>query len=97
MIPVVITDDADADILKIGDHIAADNPRRAASFMMELRDKALNVGTAPRAYPARSDLGPNLRMAVHGQYLILFRILPKQVEVLRIFHGARDLPRALDE
>ncbi|HEV2561970.1 MAG TPA: type II toxin-antitoxin system RelE/ParE family toxin [Rhizomicrobium sp.] len=58
---------------------------------------ALNVSTAPMAYPKRADLGPDFRVAVHGQYLILFRVHEYEVEIVRIVHGARDLRRALDE
>lgn len=34
---VVITDDAEADLERIGDDIAADNPPRAVTFVRELR------------------------------------------------------------
>jgi hypothetical protein len=46
-------------------------------------------------YPARSDLAPGLRMAVHGRYLVLYRDLPEEniVRVERVLHSARNLPR----
>jgi hypothetical protein len=45
----------------------------------------------PAIYPARPDLAPGLRMAVHGRYLVLFRELPGEnaVRVERVLHGAR--------
>lgn len=36
---VVLTDEAKADLERIGDFIAADNPRRAETFVVELLDR----------------------------------------------------------
>ena len=36
---------------------------------------------------------PGLMMAVHGSYLILFRVKNEHIEIVRITHGARDLSR----
>ncbi len=51
----------------------------------------------PTLYPARSDLAPGLRMAVHGRYLILYRDLADEntVRVERVLHSVRNLPRLL--
>ena len=94
---VAFKPDAIADLEMIGDYIASQNPSRAETYIDEIRQKALNVGAAPMAYPMRADLGPDFRMTVHGQYLILFRVLEYEVEIVRIIHGARNLPHALDE
>jgi toxin ParE1/3/4 len=91
VIPVVITEDAEADLEEIADYFAADNPARAHSYVEELRQKALRIGQSPRGYPPRAHLGRGIRMAVHGRYLILFRVASDTATVLRIVHGARDL------
>jgi plasmid stabilization system protein ParE len=36
-----------------------------------------------------------LRAAIHGRYLIPFRDLDAEVRIVRIVHGARDLPGAV--
>jgi toxin ParE1/3/4 len=95
--PVKFSPEALADLEALGEYIGFENPSRARSYVDEIYRRALNVGSAPRAYPKRDDLRPDLRMAVHGPYLILFRIGDEYVEIARIIHGARDLPRALDE
>ncbi len=53
------------------------------------------MATNPAIYPARPDLTPGLRMAVHGCYLVFYRDLPGEdtLRVERVPHGARDLPR----
>jgi plasmid stabilization system protein ParE len=56
--------------------IVRDNPVRAASFVVELEGKCRAVAASPELYPARADLAPALRMAVHGRYLVLYRDLP---------------------
>lgn len=47
----------------------------------------------------RADLGfPEVRSwRVRGfpRHLIFYRALPDRVQILRVLHGARDLPRAL--
>jgi toxin ParE1/3/4 len=93
MMPVIFSPEAEADLREIGDYIAQDNPRRAASFAQELFEHALRITDTPYAYPKRDDLSAGLMMAVHGSYLILFRIKGGHVEIARILHGARDLKR----
>jgi toxin ParE1/3/4 len=56
-----------ADLEEIADYIARDNPIRAASFVAELEAKCRAVAASPGLYPARTDLAPRLRMAVHGR------------------------------
>lgn len=88
---------AAADLEEIADYISRDNPVRAASFVAELEAKCRAVAASPDLYPARSDLAPGLRMAVHGRYLVLYSDLPGEatVRVERVLHGARNLPRLL--
>ncbi|HEY1751166.1 MAG TPA: type II toxin-antitoxin system RelE/ParE family toxin [Caulobacteraceae bacterium] len=91
MKPVFISPRAALDLREIGDWIAQDNPRRALTFVAELRDHALRIGHAPEAPPRRDDLADGLRMAVHRPYLIFFRIEADAVRIERVLHGARDL------
>ncbi|HEY6431253.1 MAG TPA: type II toxin-antitoxin system RelE/ParE family toxin [Acetobacteraceae bacterium] len=85
------------DLEEIADYIARDNPVRAASFVAELEAKCRAIVETPALYPARTDLAPGLRMAVHGRYLVLYRDLPDEntVRVERVLHSARNLPRLL--
>jgi toxin ParE1/3/4 len=92
MKPVELAPAAHADLAAIGLYIAKDNPARALSFVDELEACAMRIGAQPLAHPARDGISPGLRSAVHGRYLILFRNLPDVVRIVRILHGARDLP-----
>lgn len=83
---------ARADLIEIGDFIALDSPGRALSFVAEIEARMRDAAEQPRSFPARDDLHEGLRMARHGRYLIFFLELGDQVHVVRVLHGARNLP-----
>ena len=85
------------DLEEIGDYIARDNPARAVSFVEELREACKRLPESPESHPTRSEFGAGLRVAIYRRYMIFFRVLPNEVRVERILHGARDLPRTLKE
>jgi toxin ParE1/3/4 len=84
------------DLLAIGLYISEDDPVRAESFVGELEAKALQIVEWPRSFPSRDDISLGLRAAAHGRYLLLFRELREEVRIVRVVHGARDLPRMFD-
>jgi toxin ParE1/3/4 len=42
--------------------------------------------------PARPDIAPDARAFVVGRYLVLCRLVDDGIEIIRVVHGARDLP-----
>lgn len=95
MIRLIISKKADLEIEKIGDFIAQENPARSVTFVTELHEAIARIPLFPSAYPKRDDLMRGSRMAVHGHYVILFRATETAVRILRVVHGARDLPKLL--
>lgn len=91
---LVVSPRAALDLEEIGDYIARDNPSRALTFVRELRQECKRVAKRPAAFTARDDLAIGIRMAVHGNYLIFFRVQEKNVRVERVIHGARNLKNA---
>jgi len=89
---LVFTPSARNDLLEIGAYIADDNPVRAESFVAELETKAYQAAERPASFPERTDIGIGVRAAVHGRYLLLFRELEHEVRIVRIIHGARNIP-----
>ena len=88
---VEFSSEAKADLRAVGDYIARDNPRRAASFIRELRDVARRLGDTPHAYPTLpryQHLG--LRRRPWHDYLILYRVEEDRVLIVHVIHGARD-------
>lgn len=97
MKPLEIAPAARADLIGIGSYIAEDNPERAMSFVAELEAKAMQAAERPLSFSSRDDISPGLRSASHGRYLVLFRDLSDRVRIVRVLHGARDLPGAFNE
>lgn len=97
MISVIFSPQADQDLEDIGDFIAQDSALQAKAVVAGLRLRAHNISNAPHAYPTRNDLGIGLRAMIWRPYLVLFRVTPVHVEVIRIVHGARDLKRLIDD
>jgi len=90
-----ISDEAQRDLVGIGQHIAQDNPTRALSFVDEITEKFRLVAERPLSFPAREEWHPELRSALHRPYVIVFRIADDHVDIVRVFHGARDIPNLL--
>jgi toxin ParE1/3/4 len=86
------TPQAETDLEEIGDHIALDNPRRAVSFIQEIRQHCEKIADGPHGYVPRPDLGEAIRICAHGNYLIVFEPFDDGALVLRVLHSARDLP-----
>jgi toxin ParE1/3/4 len=86
------TPQAEIDLEEIGDYIALDNPRRAVSFIREIRQHREEIADGPRRFVARSDLGDTIRICAHGNHLIIFEPFDEGALILRVLHGARNVP-----
>ncbi|MBP8277278.1 MAG: type II toxin-antitoxin system RelE/ParE family toxin [Novosphingobium sp.] len=93
MAQLIILPAAKADLIEIGDFIAQDNPARALSFVAEIEAKMLQAAERPESFPARDEVHEELRSVRHGRYLIFFLDAGNEVRIVRVLHGARDLPR----
>ena len=88
---IIISPLAEIDIEQIGDYIAQDNPRRALSYIKELRKQCTKIATFPQAYRLRSELGVGIRSCAYGNYVIFFQINDNELHIVRILHGAMDI------
>jgi toxin ParE1/3/4 len=93
MMPVQVSGLIESELEDIGDYIARHSPTRAHSFVRELRATIRGIGDDPWLYPLRPELGVDTRVRIHGQYLILFRVVQQTVFVDHVVHGARDASR----
>jgi len=94
---VTLTPKAVDDLTAIGDRIALDSPAAAANFIRRLRAQCDRLARYPEARPRAPKLGPGIRFAVVGNYLVLFRVEPDRVTIVRILHGARDIVSVLSD
>jgi len=93
---VVIADDAEGDLERIGDRIAGDSPRRAISFVRESPRRCESLSNMPKRFP----LAPRyehtgIRRCVHGDYLIFYRVGLETIDVIHVLHGAMDYESVL--
>lgn len=82
---------AEKDLEQIVDYIAADNPKRALSFVAELRDK----GRLLLANPRMGRIGrvkSTRELVAHPNYIIVYRLAGQVIEVLRVKHVAQRWP-----
>jgi toxin ParE1/3/4 len=83
---------ADSDIDEIWDYIATDNPEAADRFERDLRELFQIIARLPNAGRNREDLaGGSYRSWPFRAYVIIYRVHGRQVTVVRVIHGARDL------
>ena len=78
------------DLEQIRDYIAADNPAAAERVAESLIAAMQGLTEEPgRGRPGR---WPNTRELVVAPYVIPYRVRGQTVEILRVFHSAREWP-----
>ncbi|SCB49761.1 type II toxin-antitoxin system RelE/ParE family toxin [Rhizobium multihospitium] len=85
------SNEAESDLEQIADYIARDNPRRALSFIRELRSKCEDLADNPSGFalvPRYEHHG--IRRRVHGNYLIFYRVENAKMVIVHVLHGATD-------
>lgn len=93
---VVLSSRATVDLKEIGRFIALDNPARAASFVIELREVTLRLVDLPLGFPLvpRYEAHGIRRRSFRG-YGILYSVLADRLFVHRIIGPGQDHDRAL--
>jgi plasmid stabilization system protein ParE len=86
----------EGDLDTIAEYIAADNPRRAVTFIREIRAKFGDIQRHPLVYQLRPDIGDEARLATVGNYAILFRVVADVVRMERVAYGGRNLSAMFD-
>lgn len=86
----------EGDLDDIASYIAQDNPRRALTFVLEIRAKLRDIQRNPLIYRLRPDIGDEARLATVGNYAILFRMLGEAVRIERVTYAGRDLAATFD-
>lgn len=64
---------------------------------LDLEEIGDYIAAAPQAYAARPELGEGIRGCAHGRYLIVFQPASEEVLIVRVLHGARDLPALFED
>jgi len=82
---------AKRDLVDIYVAIAIHNQPAAKRIIRRIDHRISLLAEYPELGPKHPDITEELRMLVEGNYLILYRVRPGTVEIIRVLHGARDL------
>lgn len=83
---------AEVDLLQIWTYLAPRNSEAADKVLQAIAQKCQDCAEFPGMGRRRDDLAPGLCSIVSGSYLIIYRPLDDGIRLLRVLHGARDLP-----
>ena len=89
---VTILPSADLDLFEIWDYIANDSLAQADKMSAEFHRKFFILAENPEMGRTRDDLETNLRSFPVGNYVIFYEVTDDGIKVLRVLHGARDIP-----
>ena len=92
MARLTITESAQADLWEIHAYIAKDNPAAARRIVERLRTQARKLAATPGIGRSRKDLRPDLFSFPVGKHVLFYRPQPGGIVLVRVIHGARDLP-----
>lgn len=82
---------AETDLIDIWLYVSQDNPEAADRLLDDIETTCLLLAKQPQLGVARPEIGNECRIFPVGRYLILNRISPNGIEVVRVSHGARRL------
>jgi toxin ParE1/3/4 len=94
---VIYTRPAVHDLAEIRKHIARDNELISREFIVRIKEKCRKIASLPHIGSLREGYGVGVRGFPLSSYLIFYRKVNDGIAILRVVHGARDLPDAFHE
>jgi toxin ParE1/3/4 len=82
---------SEEDCREIWRFIAQDNIDAADALLRHIYAKLELYAQQPRMGTVRDDLAPGLRSFPFGNYLVVYRIVPDGIELVRVVHAKRNL------
>jgi plasmid stabilization system protein ParE len=65
----------------------------AGRFIAKLNKYLEHIARLGTSGVPRDEISPGLRLIVHGNYNIYFRVTPTRTTIVRVVHSARDVRR----
>ena len=88
---LIISPEAETDLLEIWFYIAQDSPVNADRFLDKLKEKALKLCEYNEIGLDRSELAESLKSFPVDRYLLYYRPTSAGIELVRVLHGSRDI------
>lgn len=76
------------DLLNIVEHIAQDNPDAAEELANDIEARTEKLREFPEMYKVGRKRGTR-ELVAHKNYIVVYRVINSQVEVLRVKHSAQ--------
>jgi toxin ParE1/3/4 len=93
---VLRTSQAHLDLVKLATDVGEENAAAADRLLDEIDGRCRLLAQFPEMGRKREELAPRLRSSVVGHYVIFYRPMADGIQVIRVLHGARDLPRLFE-
>ena len=90
---LIISPEAEQDLLDIWLYIAEDSPVNADRFLVRLEGKALKLAEFTEIGIDRLELAPDLKSFSVDRYVLYYRANTGGIELVRVLHGSRDINR----
>lgn len=87
---LIISPEAETDLLDIWLYIAEDSPVNADRFLDKLHNKALKLCEFSEIGIDRPELANDLKCFPVDRYLLYYRAIATGIELVRVLHGSRD-------
>jgi len=91
MPPLIISPEAEQDLIDIWLYIAEDQPVNADHFLERLQEKAQKLAEFTDLGVDRVDLAPDIKSFPVDRYLLYYRPSDQGIELVRVLHGSRDI------
>ncbi|HLO84099.1 MAG TPA: type II toxin-antitoxin system RelE/ParE family toxin [Nostocaceae cyanobacterium] len=86
-----LTDEAIQDINEICDYLSNFNLDAANKFLNSIEQKCQNLAKFPNMGRSYAELSPELRGVTLNDYIIFYRLISNEVEIIRVVNGYRNL------
>ena len=86
------TSEARNDLLEILTRIGRTDPKAATRLSAAIDDKLDLLTRFPYMGESCDEYAPQLRQFPVGNFILFYRPVEKGIELIRAFHGARDIP-----
>jgi toxin ParE1/3/4 len=94
---IVRTRQARKDLREILSYLGGHNRMVAERFAEEIQAKSQILSQFPEMGRSREELAHRLRSFPVGKYILFYRPVKDGIAIIRVLHGARDIPSLFDD
>lgn len=87
---------ASADLIRVQDYIAQDNPRAAYRVVQTIRERTEQLAEHPYSGRPGRVQGTRELIGSDTPYLVAYRVQDEWVDVLAVLHGSRQWPESFN-